>query len=443
MADLSKFTSERDESVVVGSLLVSDEECQTVFNLIAPSDFYSFQYIWIFEAMLYCHNAEQPIDVMTVASRLSDQGRLQRIGGEVYLVSLTLLEDAATALHVVAYAQRVRDLSRRRRMAQTIERCAQMVYDQTIPNDRLSAEVNRCVSETFSLLTSRKHAQPIKDVMKSYVKSIETRNQNPKSAAGIATGFSGLDLLLGGGLKPGQLIVMAARPGLGKTSASHAMVSNMSMGQYRGAIYTLEMTNEECVARFVASATGINTQRLDNGALQDHEWDSVTTIASKISDWPLWLCDSPMRIDEIHRSAEQIQRLHGLDYLVIDYLGLVDSPGKTDYERASSIAWGAKQIAKDLHIPVLLNCQLSRAVEQRDNKRPILSDLRDSGKIEEHSDIVLGLYRDDYYYPDTDHKNIAEILILKQRNGPIGKVDLYFNKELTKFANLAREKIAL
>jgi replicative DNA helicase len=252
--------------------------------------------------------------------------------------------------------------------------------------------------------------------------------------------------MLKGVARAGELFVSAARPGMGKTSLLLSIISNnvkTPATARRGVFYTLEMTSEEQIGRMVSLTSGIDGMRLSNGDLRDDEWAAFMRVIGNLESAPIYLNEEPMSIEGIKADARRMHGVHTLDYLMIDFLGLVDAPGDRDYERATAVALGAKMIAKELGVPVFLACQLSRSVETRNDKRPVLSDLRDSGRIEEAADVAMFIYRDEVYNADTEFQNIAEILIRKNRRGPVGNAMLFFDKRLTGFKNLAKERIQL
>jgi replicative DNA helicase len=286
----------------------------------------------------------------------------------------------------------------------------------------------------------------IGEVVGRVVVELEEAQNNPGSNVAMPTGFPDLDRLLTGGAKRGELVIVAARPGMGKTSFLLSVVLNGvadKSRQRRGAIYTLEMSNESLVRRLLSSETGVDSMRMNLGDIHDDEWTAIMRAGSSLGAAPLYLNDSPMSIDSIKADARRLKSVYEIGYLMIDFLGLVDAPGEKDYQRTNNVVLGAQQLAKELGIPVFLACQLSRSIENAQDTRPGLSDLRDSGRIEEAADVVMMIYRDDYYNPDSEFKNMAEILVRKNRNGPTGHAMLFFDRRLTAFKNLAKERIEL
>ena len=439
MADLTKFTDIAAEEHTLGSALIDPDAIKRL-HFLAPDDFYVVKNNWIFTAMRECGE----IDLSNIAAVLARKGQLDECGGSAYLAQLL---DVPTALHIDTYAQRVYEAAQFRRAIQQIESVAKFAYGNG-QRPTYAEFADKCKSLSLIGGDRRKTGQTrhISAVMSEYMAHVEEMHDNPDAAVGVPTGYHDLDKLIGGGMKPGQLVIVAGRPGMGKTALMAGMMEGASLKHNKksGVMYTLEMVNEEIVNRLVSAGAGICTQDLSRGRVErDDQWQNFSTVCVNYSDAPIWMNDTPMSIDEIALDVERMKQLHDIDYVMIDFLGLVDSAGDNDYQRATAVAIGAKNIAKLLKIPVILGCQLSRSVETRSDKRPERSDLRDSGRIEEAADVLMMLYRDEYYNTDTDQKNIVEVLVRKQRNGPPGKVTLFFDGRLTSIRNLALGKIVL
>lgn len=440
MADLEKLSDIKNEMALLGALLIEPDAIKEVSTL-KPTDFYSTAHAWIFQAI-----QELPeVDSLTVCGKLAERKQLTECGGESFIAQLT--NEVPTAMHIKSYARKAQGLAVKRRIVQAVERSAMLCYDSSVSAESAAEMAQKLIHSATTLPNAGRKTQHMRDVMGTFVAGVEELHNDPESRKIVATGFHDLDKMLGGGLGKGELVIVAGRPGMGKTSFMLSMMTHASFEtskrRQRGVIYTLEMVNNELVNRWMSGQTGIDSQRLRAGDLRDDEWQNLMKMASRFSDAEILMNDSPMSIDQIAADAEREHQLHGLDYIAIDFLGLVESPGTNDYEKATAVALGAKNLAKRLEIPVMLGCQLSRAVEQRSDKRPNKSDLRDSGRIEEAADEILMLYRDDYYNPDSDQVNIAEIICDKNRHGPTGSIRLFFDKRLTAFKNLARERIEL
>lgn len=409
---------------------------------VATTDFYDLAHQHIWQAM----QAVDAIDLFTVSEWLTRQGLIDRVGGDDYLMALK--DGVVTSLGANAYAMQVKRLAKRRRFIDAAQSIAQAAMREDLTEGDLLSECERVYIKAASGITTAKTVH-ISEVVNSVNAQLEEMHANPKAKAGMPTGFMDIDRMLGGGAKNSQLIIIGARPSMGKTSFMLSIILNNVRDKAhtkRGAIYTLEMSNESLAMRLMSASSGIDSQRLNTADLRDDEWGALLKVSAELSSAPVFLNDSPMSISEIVADARRLKAVHNIEYLMIDFLGLVSADGKSDYERTSKVALGAQSLAKELGIPVFLACQLSREVETKGastDKRPVLSDLRDSGRIEEAADIVMMLYRDEYYNPDTEFKNIAEILVRKNRVGPTGAINLFFDKRLTAFRNLAKEKVEL
>ena len=447
MADLLPPHSQEAEEAVLGSLLIDPEAILRVASFLAPEHFYVVKHQWVFEAMMQLQEKREPIDLLTVSAQLQAQDRLGEIGGEGYIAQLT--NSVPTALNVEAYARAVEQNAIRRKMIGAAGDVARLAYDQT---QTIQTVIEKSEAAIFAV--SEDHAEnqmvPIRKAVSDFFERIEFLHEHKDEPLGIPTGFNDLDKLTGG-LQRGDLVIVAARPGVGKTSLMLNLAHNAAMRhRQRVAVFSLEMGNEQLVQRFVASETGIDSQRLRRGDLRDDEWGALTRVSMQMADMTMFLDDSPSLTPlDLRVKARRIYQEYGLDLIVVDYLQLMqgeNSSGKGMDNRVQEISYisrALKQIARELKVPLIAGSQLSRLVEQRSDKRPMLSDLRESGSIEQDADIVMFIYRDEVYNPDTEFKNIAEISVQKNRNGPTGKISLYFDNRLTSFKNLAREKIEL
>jgi replicative DNA helicase len=437
--------STETEEAVLGSLLIDPEAILRVAGFLAPEHFYVVKHQWLYEAMQRLQERREPIDLLTVSQELNSTGRLDEIGGEAYIAQLT--NAVPTALNVEAYAKSVESLALRRRMITAAGDIARLAYDQTLPIDQV---IEKSEATVFGVTENRGegHMVPIRKAVSDFYERIEYLHEHKDEPLGIPTGYGDLDKLTGG-LQKGDLLIIAARPGVGKTSlmlnvAYHAAHRH----RQRVAIFSLEMGNEQLVQRFVAGETGIDSQRLRVADLRDDEWGALNRVSMQMSDTHIFLDDTPSLSPlDLRVKARRIYQEYGLDLIIVDYLQLMvgESGGRNDnrVQEISYISRSLKGIARELKVPLIAGSQLSRLVEQRSDKRPMLSDLRESGSIEQDSDIVMFIYRDELYNPDTEFKNIAEISVAKNRNGPTGKAMLFFDKRLTAFKNLAKERIEL
>ncbi|MCL4507549.1 MAG: replicative DNA helicase [Chloroflexi bacterium] len=442
MADILPPHSAEAEEAVLGSLLIDPAASPRVAAFLNPADFYIVKNGWIYQAIL---SLGEKADLLTVSAELARNNLLDEIGGESYLAQLTA--SVPTALNIEAYGHLVENFALRRRMLNAASDVARLAYDQTVSIDQV---IEKSEATIFSVSDQRASGQmaSIRKVVDEFFQRIEYLHEHQDEPLGIPTGYPDLDKLTGG-LQKGDLIIIAARPGVGKTSLMNNIGYHAAFKhRQRVAIFTLEMSNEQLVQRFVAAETGIDSQRLRIGDLRDDEWGSLTKVCMQMADLYIFLDDTPSLSPlDLRVKSRRIYQEYGLDLIIVDYLQLMqgESGSRSDnrVQEISYISRALKGIARELKVPLIAGSQLSRLVEQRSDKRPMLSDLRESGSIEQDSDIVMFIYRDEVYNPDTEFKNIAEISVAKNRNGPTGKASLFFDKHLTSFKNLAREKIQL
>jgi replicative DNA helicase len=434
------------EQAVLGSIMIDPEALLRIAGFLKPEMFYDTKHQWIYTAMVALQEKRDPIDLLTVSSQLEAESRLDEVGGETYIAGLTNI--VPTALNVESYAHTVEQHAIRRKMISAASDVARLAYDQTLPIQQV-IEKSEATIFAVSENTGEGNMVPIRKAVSDFFERIEYLHEHKDEPLGIPTGFTDLDRFTGG-LQRGDLIIIAARPGVGKTSLMLNLAYNAAMRhRQRVAVFSLEMGNEQLVQRFVASETGIDSQRLRRGDLKDDEWGAVTRISGQMADLTMFLDDSSALSPlDLRVKARRIYQEYGLDLIIVDYLQLMQGEGggrgtENRVQEISYISRSLKQIARELKVPLIAGSQLSRLVEQRSDKRPMLSDLRESGSIEQDADIVSFIYRDELYNPDTEFKNMAEITIAKNRNGPVGKVNLFFDNRLTSFKNLAREKIEL
>jgi replicative DNA helicase len=440
MSTMQPPHSRESEQLLLGTLL-QDGSTRTRLDLVTQ-DFYSPDHQNIWNAI----QGVDAVDLFTVTEWLTRRGLADKAGGEDYLMEL---RDKAPPLtmpqNVAAYALAIKRLSKRRRFIEAAQAIAQAAYQETLDESEMLTMCERAYTRAASGITTARTSH-ISEVVSRVIERMEDAQANPAALGAVSTGFADVDKLMAGGAKPGELIIVAARPGMGKTSFLMSIVLNgvaSRVNQKRGAIYTLEMSDESLVRRLMSGQTGISTDRMNTAQISTDEWGAILRAGEGLSNAPIYINDAPMSIASIQADARRLKAVYGLEYVMVDFLGLVDAPGEKEYQRTTNVALGAQALAKELRIPVFLACQLSRSVEHGNDKRPVMSDLRDSGRIEEAADVVVMLYRDEYYNEDTEFKNIAEILIRKNRNAPTGKAMLFFDKRLTAFKNLAKERIQL
>jgi replicative DNA helicase len=431
------------EEAVLGSLLIDPESIFRVSPFLHPDDFYIVKDRWVYEACLALHERREPIDFVTVTEELEKRGQLAEMGGPAFISYL--INVVPTAIHAEGYGRIVERTAVRRKLLQAASDIAQYAYDE-------AADVDDTIDKSEQVLfavSQRRQSRdllPISEVMRSYYERIEYLYEHRGEPLGIPTGFIDLDKLLGG-LQRSDLIIVAARPGVGKTSLMLSMALNAARKFHqRVAIFTLEMSSEQIVQRLISAETGIDSQRLRLGELREDEWPLFVQASSALGDTLLYLDDTPsISVLQLRTKARRLHAEHGLDLIILDYLQLMtgDTRAENRVQEISYISRSLKALARELHVPVMAASQLSRSVEQRGDKKPVLSDLRESGSIEQDADVVMFIYRDDVYNPDSERKNVAEIMVAKHRNGPTGTIELYFRNNLAQFVNAARRDISL
>src|SRR5512137_1021448 len=431
------------EEAVVGAVLINPEAYYDLAQFLQPDDFYIHRHRWIWEAFNRLHEQRIPLDFLTVTEELERVGQLAEIGGPAYLTAL--LNQVPTSLHAEAYGRMVEASAIRRRLLTAANQIATLAYNE---QEAIETVIEESEKNIFNVSERRlkKDLQPISTVLSDYYDRIDELAKRPEEIFGVPTAFVDLDRMLTG-LQPSDLLIIAGRPGQGKSGFLLSVAKNAALLHKKHvAIFSLEMSNEQVVQRLLSQETGIDSQRLRNGKLNENEWPLLTHAIEVLGDTHIWLDDTPAITPLALRT--KCRRLHMefvLDLVIVDYLQLMGSDSRTEnrVQEVSYISRSLKVLARELNVPVLAAAQLSRAVEQREGKRPVLSDLRESGSIEQDADIVMFIYRPDQYEKDTDKQNVAEIIIAKHRNGPTGSVELIFLNHLAKFVDAATRKIDL
>lgn len=432
------------EEALLGSLLIDPEAIFEVASFLRPRAFYREQNKWIYQAILDLNEQRKPVDLITLTDELRRRNQLDELGGEAYIIGL--INTVPTSINAFSYGRIVEAAALRRRMIITASTIVNLAYEE---DEDVSVVIDKAEQALFSVSEERavRDLIPVKEIARSYLDRIEELHARGDEVIGVPTGFTDLDKILGG-LNKSDLIIVAARPGMGKTALQLA-IGQAAARRYakRVAIFSLEMSAEQLVQRMIAAETRIDSQRLRRGDLQEHEWPIFYESIGRISESMLFIDDTPSITPmQLRTKARRLYAEHGLDLIIIDYLQLMQGERSINnrVQEISEISRGLKGLARELDVPVVAASQLSRAVEQRQEKRPQLSDLRDSGSIEQDADVVLFIYRDEYYNPDdSERPNIAEISIAKHRNGPTAVVDLYWYGQLATFRNLQRQEIAL
>jgi replicative DNA helicase len=436
--------SQEAEEAVLGSLLIDPDALFEVSNFLRPDAFYRTANRWIYESILSLSERREPLDFVTLTEELRRREQLEDIGGEAYVIGL--INAVPTAINARNYAKLVEAAALRRKLIGAAGTIANLAYDEA---EDINVVIDRSESALFSISEQRttRDLVPVKQIAGEYLDRIQRLMEQGEDVIGVPTGFTDLDRLLGG-LNRSDLLILAARPGMGKTSLQNAIALTAAM-RYgkRVAIFNLEMSGEQLVQRMIASETRIDSQRLRRGQLHEHEMPIFMEAIGRLSETRIFIDDTPsITTNQLRTKCRRLYAEHGLDLIMIDYLQLMSAEHSTNNRvmEISEISRGLKGLARELDVPVLAAAQLSRAVEQRQDKHPQLSDLRDSGSIEQDADIVMFIYRDEYYHPETTERpNIAELTIAKHRNGPTGVVDLYWHSKLATFRNLQRQEINL
>ena len=429
------------EQAVIGAMLMDKEAILTSSEIVSGDDFYQTAYGVIFEAIVEIYNEGKPVDLITLQTRLKEKDVPAEISSLEFVRDLVAA--VPTSANVKYYAEIVSEKAMLRRLIKLNEDIENMCY---LGKEPMEAVLEITEKKVFELVQKRNTGDfvPIKQVVLNALDKIEMASKNAGSVTGIPTGFLDLDYKTAG-LQPSDLILVAARPSMGKTAfvlniAQHvAFKANKSV-----AIFSLEMSKEQLVNRLFALEAQVDAQSLRTGNLKDSDWEKLIESAGTIGRSNLIIDDTPgISISELRSKCRKYKLEHGLDLIIIDYLqlmtGRVGGRSESRQQEISEISRALKGVARELNVPVIALSQLSRAVEQRPDHRPMLSDLRESGAIEQDADVVMFIYRDDYYNKDTELKNIAEIIIAKQRNGAIGTVNLTWLPQYTKFANYLKE----
>jgi len=420
------------EEAVLGSLLIDPEALFRVSPFMKGEDFYIQQNAWIYEAIFTLHERREPIDFVTLCDELERREQLAEIGGAAYITRL--INAVPSAIHVEAYAHIVEHAAIRQRLISAASQIAQLAYQEAEDIDQTIDQAEQALFYVSQRRITRDLA-PIQEVIRRYYDRIEYLYAHRGEPLGVPTGFVDIDRLLGG-LQRSDFILIAARPSVGKTSLCLSIARNAARHGQHVAVFSLEMSAEQVVQRLVATETGIDSQRLRLGDLREEEWPLFVQATGKLSDLPLFIDDTPsISALQLRTKARRLHAEHGLDLIVVDYLQLMtgDVRSENRVQEVSYISRALKGLARELDLPLVAASQLSRAVEQRSDKRPVLADLRDSGSLEQDADVVMFIYRDELYHPETEKQHIADILVRKHRNGPTGVVQLFFREHLAQF----------
>lgn len=427
------------EVSLLGSILLDGDVITTIADKISNEDFYDRRHGIIYDAILRLYEQNKPVDLLTLSSTLNDRGDLEQVGGASYLTELT--NAVPTAAHGEHYADIVAEKALRRKLIKASEDITSMSFSDNTTSVQEILEQAEARLFSVSQRTLKQDLVSIEQILAEGFDRLDELHKNKGALRGIRTGWKDLDKKTSG-LQRSDLIVLAARPAMGKTTMVGNLVQNVAGLEKQAVLFfSLEMSKDQLVDRMLAAESGVDAWKIRTGDLNDDDFEKLGHAMGSLSEAPIFIDDTPgISIMEMRTKARREANKHPLGLIVVDYLQLMSGTGKAnDFNRVqeiSEISRGLKLIAREMNVPVVALSQLSRSVEQRPDKIPQLSDLRESGSIEQDADIVMFIYREDYYNPETDRQHITDLIIAKHRNGPTGKIELYFHPEQLKFLSL-------
>ncbi|MEL6524390.1 MAG: replicative DNA helicase [Chloroflexota bacterium] len=434
--------SQEAEEATIGSILIDRDSYISIAAFLSAHDFFLVRHQHIWRAFDSLSERGEVIDAITVAEQLENTGNLDAIGGRAYLIKLT--NSIGTSIHAEVYARLVERTSIRRQILAFRDELGPLAFDESL---NITSVLSILQEKAFAITSSEVDSGPVSlaQMLSDYYDYLEYGMLHKDESIGLPTGYRDLDALLGG-YKKKALMTVAGRPGSGKSSWMLCNAANVCRFGGRVLVVSLEMDLQQFVERLLAVETGVNTQRIAQLNITQQEAARITEAIGRLANWNMWFwAPGSLTPAELQQQARRIKYEYGLDLLMVDYVQLMDakknSSGTNRVQEVSYISRRMKQMARELNIPVVQLAQLSRAVEQRQDKRPVLSDLRESGALEQDSDVVMFLYRDEMYNEMTEFPNQAEIIVAKHRNGPVGTISLYFEKSLTKFADASVHRV--
>ena len=427
------------EKSVIGAMLIDSEAAQVVSEILVKDDFYGKQYGILYDAMISLYSEGKPIDLVMLENKLKEKDVSPELSS--IEVAKEIFNQVFTSANVKHYANVVKEKSILRKIIKVNEEIANKCYLQ---KSSLEEILNTTEQKIFNIVQSRGSSDyvPVKQIVINVLENIEKASKTKGNTTGIATGFTDLDYMTSG-MQPSDLVLIAARPSMGKTAFVLNLAEHMAFkNKITVAIFSLEMSKEQLINRILSIESRVSSQNLRTGNLEDEDWDKIVEAAQYISNSKLIVDDTPsITIQELRSKCRKYKLEHNLGIVIIDYLQLMsagEGAPESRQQQISDISRSLKALARELNVPVIALSQLSRAVEQRPDHRPMLSDLRESGAIEQDADVVMFLYRDYYYDKQTEKPDVAEVIIAKQRNGPVGTVELKWIADLTKFGNLKK-----
>ncbi len=427
------------EVSLLGSVLIEDEVITAIADKIFPGDFYDKRHGTIYAAMVKLYEKHQPVDLLTLSNALKDTDELEDVGGSSYLTELT--NAVPTAAHAEHYADIVAEKSMRRKLIKASEDIVNLSFGDGASSVQEILEQAEKRLFAVSQQTTKQDLVSIEQILADGFDRLDELHKNKGRLRGVRTGWKDLDNMTAG-LQRSDLIILAARPAMGKTTLVGNLIQNVATHEKQAVLFfSLEMSKDQLVDRMLASESGVDAWNIRTGNLTDDDFEKLGAAMGSLSEAPIYIDDTPgITVLEMRTKARREAQKHPLGLIVIDYLQLMSgSRGGGDFNRVqevSEISRGLKLIARELNVPVIALSQLSRSVESRSPQIPQLSDLRESGSIEQDADIVAFLYREDYYNPETDRQHIADLILAKHRNGPTGRIELYFHPEKLKFLSL-------
>jgi replicative DNA helicase len=429
------------EKSLLGALLISEASLPDVTEIVAPQDFYEKPHETIFSSMLSLYERHKPVDLLTLTNDLRVKKQLSAIGGASYLSDL--MEYVPTAAHAAAYADIIKKCAVRRRLINAGAQITELSYDENTEIDEL---LGLAEAELYGVSekNTRSDLISLSDILESTFDRLEELHNNKGSLRGLKTGFRDLDNKTAG-FQKSDLIIIGARPAMGKTTLVTNLMYNVATINQKGVLmFSLEMSKEQITDRMLADASNVDSWNIRTGNFKGDDFMKLTEAMSEMSEAPVWIDDTPgMNVSQMRTKARRAVHDHDIGMVVIDYLQLMygtSNYGGNRVQELSEISRGLKLMAKELNVPVIALSQLSRTVESRSPQIPQLADLRESGSIEQDADIVMFIYREDYYNPETDRQHITDLIIAKHRNGPTGKIELYFHPERLRFMSLDKPK---
>lgn len=426
------------EQSVLGAIIMDHEAVVVASEILRPDDFYRPDHAQIFAAIMELYTSSSPIDLITIQDKLVQRGILEQVGGLSYIAELANM--VPTSAHIKQYSKIVEEKAVLRRLIKASNEITAKSYegDEKIDNIMSFAE-----KQIFDIIQN-KHTEDfshINQIVIDSIDKIEYAHQTKGGVTGVPTGFVDLDYKTAG-LQPSDLVLVAARPSMGKTAFALNVIQGAAIKHKKSvAVFSLEMSKDQLVSRMLCAEAMVDSQKARTGALEKEDWDRLARAIPNIASSNIFIDDTPgINVMEMRAKCRRLKLEKGLDLIMIDYLQLMSGNGKNDsrQQEISEISRSLKALAREMSAPVIALSQLSRACETRADHRPMLSDLRESGAIEQDADVVMFLYRDEYYHPDTEKKNVGEVIIAKQRNGPTGTVELIWLGQYTKFANMQR-----